>query len=83
MCRRRHRVENRVGEVQARGGGVGAGRGGETMSQMWSLALEIPRVSECNRFCSCSLQVHSTNREVHSEYAFYANIYTKNVRVMA
>ena len=36
MCRGRHRVENRVGEVQARGG---AGRGWGTMVQMLLLRL--------------------------------------------
>ena len=43
MCRGRHRVENWVGEVQARGGG-GAGWGGlgATMVQMFSYALEEP-----------------------------------------
>ena len=93
MCRGRHRVENRVGEVQARGGG-GAGPGGvvtyfaDRMVPWYKFSSLAPRnsVSVCvcclsvcgNHFYSCALCTHFTAK--YSENVFCANICTKNVQ---
>ena len=77
MCRGRHRAENRVGEVQARGVvRGGAGWGGGAMVRILPLGP-----GKCLVLClvtSAICELYPLHREVHSE-AYITPIYVQNM----